>query len=443
MLERMFKLKENNTTVSTEVVAGLTTFMTMAYILIVNPNILSATGMDRGAVFTATALAAIVGTLLMALLANYPFALAPGMGLNAYFAFTVVLSMGYSWQTALTAVFIEGIIFIVLTATNVREMLFNSIPLTLKSAVSAGIGLFIAFIGFQNAGIIVNNDVVLVGLGNVKSPVVLMALIGIVITAILEAKKVKGSILIGILATWVIGMIAQITGIYVPNFETTFPVIPSAIMSAPPSIAPIAFQFDFSALGSFEIWVVVFAFLFVDLFDTLGTLIGVSEKAGFLNEKGELPNIKQALFADAIATTFGACAGTSTTTTFVESAAGVADGGRTGLTSVVTTVFFALALLFSPVLLSVPAFATAPALIIVGFFMMSSVTKIDFSDVTDAVPAFLAIIMMPLTYSIAEGIVAGIISYTLLKVTTGKGKDVHPILFVLCILFVLKYVFVK
>ncbi len=442
MLERMFKLKENNTTVSTEVVAGLTTFMTMAYILIVNPNILSATGMDRGAVFTATALAAIVGTLLMALLANYPFALAPGMGLNAYFAFSVVLGMGYSWQTALTAVFIEGIIFILLTATNVREMLFNSIPLTLKSAVSAGIGLFIAFIGFQNAGIIVNNDAVLVGLGDVKSPVVLMALIGIIITAILEAKKVKGSILIGILATWVIGMLAQLTGIYVPNFETTFPVIPSAIMSAPPSIAPIAFQFDFSALGSFEIWVVVFAFLFVDLFDTLGTLIGVSEKAGFLNEKGELPNIKQALFADAIATTFGACAGTSTTTTFVESAAGVADGGRTGLTSVVTTVFFALALLFSPVLLSVPAFATAPALIIVGFFMMSSVTKIDFSDITDAVPAFLAIIMMPLTYSIAEGIVAGIVSYTLLKVTTGKSKDIHPILFVLCILFVLKYIFV-
>ncbi|PIE77236.1 MAG: guanine permease [Clostridiales bacterium] len=442
MLERMFKLKENNTTVSTEVVAGLTTFMTMAYILIVNPNILSATGMDRGAVFTATALAAIVGTLLMALLANYPFALAPGMGLNAYFAFTVVLSMGYSWQTALTAVFIEGIIFILLTATNVREMLFNSIPLTLKSAVSAGIGLFIAFIGFQNAGIIVNNDAVLVGLGNVKSPVVLMAIIGIIITAILEAKKVKGSILIGILATWVIGMIAQVTGIYVPNFETTFPVIPSAIMSVPPSIAPIAFQFDFSILGSFEIWVVVFAFLFVDLFDTLGTLIGVSEKAGFLNEKGELPNIKQALFADAIATTFGACVGTSTTTTFVESAAGVADGGRTGLTSVVTTIFFALALLFSPVLLSVPAFATAPALIIVGFFMMSSVTKIDFSDITDAVPAFLAIIMMPLTYSIAEGIVAGIVSYTVLKVATGKSRDIHPILFVLCILFILKYIFV-
>ncbi len=442
MLERFFKLKENNTNVSTEAVAGLTTFMTMAYILIVNPNILGATGMDAGAVFTATALAAIVGTLLMALMANYPFALAPGMGLNAYFAFSVVLGMGYSWQTALTAVFIEGIIFIILTATNVREMLFNSIPMTLKTAVSAGIGLFIAFIGFQNAGIIVNNDAVLVGLGDVKSPVVLMALIGIIITGILEAKHVKGSILIGILATWVLGMIAQVTGIYVPNFETTFPVIPTQFISLPPSLAPVAFQFDFTALKSFEIWVVVFAFLFVDLFDTLGTLIGVSEKAGFLNEKGELPNIKQALFADAIATTFGACAGTSTTTTFVESAAGVADGGRTGLTSVVTTIFFALALLFSPIFLSVPAFATAPALIVVGFFMMGSVAKIDFSQVTEAIPAFLTIIMMPLTYSIAEGIVVGIISYTLLKLGTGKSKEIHPILYILCVLFILKYVFV-
>ncbi len=442
MFERFFKLKENNTDVSTEAVAGLTTFMTMAYILIVNPNILSATGMDGGAVFTATALAAIVGTLMMALLANYPFALAPGMGLNAYFAFGVVLGMGYSWQTALTAVLIEGIIFIILTATNVREMLFNSIPMTLKTAVSAGIGLFIAFIGFQNAGIIVNNDAVLVGLGDVTSPVVLMALIGIIITAILEAKKVKGSILIGIFATWVLGMIAQGTGIYVPNFETTFPVIPTAIMSMPPSLAPIAFQFDFSGLMSFELWVVVFAFLFVDLFDTLGTLIGVSEKAGFLNEKGELPNIKQALFADAIATTFGACVGTSTTTTFVESAAGVADGGRTGLTSLVTTALFALALLFSPIFLAVPAFATAPALIVVGFFMMGSVAKIDFSNVVEAIPAFLTIIIMPLTYSIAEGIVVGVISYTLLKLGTGKAKEIHPILYVLCILFILKYIFV-
>ncbi len=442
MLERLFKLQENNTNVSTEVVAGLTTFMTMAYILIVNPSILSATGMDQGALFTATALAAIVGTLLMALMANYPFALAPGMGLNAYFAFSVVIGMGYSWQTALTAVFIEGIIFIILTVTNVREMLFNSIPMTLKTAVSAGIGLFIAFIGFQNAGIIVNNDATLVGLGDVKSPVVLMALIGVIITAILEAKRVKGSILIGIFATWILGMIAQVTGIYVPNFETTFPVIPTQFISPPPSLAPIAFQFDFSKLMSFELWVVVFAFLFVDLFDTLGTLIGVSEKAGFLNEKGELPKIKQALFADAIATTFGACVGTSTTTTFVESAAGVADGGRTGLTSAVTAVLFALSLLFAPVFLSVPAFATAPALIVVGYFMMGSVAKIDFSDVSDAIPAFLTIIIMPLTYSIAEGIVVGILSYTLLKIGTGKVKEIHPILYILCALFILKYLFV-
>ncbi len=442
MLERFFKLQENNTNVSTEMVAGLTTFMTMAYILIVNPSILSATGMDQGALFTATALAAIVGTLLMALMANYPFALAPGMGLNAYFAFSVVIGMGYSWQTALTAVFIEGIIFIILTVTNVREMLFNSIPMTLKTAVSAGIGLFIAFIGFQNAGIIVNNDATLVGLGDVKSPVVLMALIGVIITAILEAKRVKGSILIGIFATWILGMIAQVTGIYVPNFETTFPVIPTQFISAPPSLAPIAFQFDFSKLLSFELWVVVFAFLFVDLFDTLGTLIGVSEKAGFLNEKGELPNIKQALFADAIATTFGACVGTSTTTTFVESAAGVADGGRTGLTSAVTAVLFTLSLLFAPIFLSVPAFATAPALIVVGYFMMGSVAKIDFSDVSDAIPAFLTIIIMPLTYSIAEGISVGILSYTLLKLGTGKVKQIHPILYILCALFILKYLFV-
>ncbi len=442
MLERFFKLQENNTNVSTEMVAGLTTFMTMAYILIVNPSILSATGMDQGALFTATALAAIVGTLLMALMANYPFALAPGMGLNAYFAFSVVIGMGYSWQTALTAVFIEGIIFIILTVTNVREMLFNSIPMTLKTAVSAGIGLFIAFIGFQNAGIIIDDPAVLVKLGNVKSPVVLMALIGIVITAVLEAKRVKGSILIGIFATWILGMIAQVTGIYVPNFETTFPVIPTQFISAPPSLAPIAFQFDFSKLMSFELWVVVFAFLFVDLFDTLGTLIGVSEKAGFLNEKGELPKIKQALFADAIATTFGACVGTSTTTTFVESAAGVADGGRTGLTSAVTAVLFALSLLFAPVFLSVPAFATAPALIVVGYFMMGSVAKIDFSDISDAIPAFLTIIIMPLSYSIAEGIAVGILSYTLLKLGTGKAKEIHPILYVLCALFILKYVFV-
>ena len=441
-MENFFKLKENNTTVKTELFAGLTTFMTMAYILIVNPSILSATGMDSGALFTATALAAIVGTLLMALVAKYPFALAPGMGLNAFFAFSVVLGMGYSWQIALTAVFIEGIIFLLLTFINVREAIFNAIPLNLKYAVSAGIGLFIAFIGFQNAGIIIADPATKVTIGDVTQPAAVLAIVGVIITAVLAIKKIKGSILYGILITWVLAMISQLLGWYVPDFTTTFPVIPSGIVSPPPSIKSIAFQFDFSALGSLNFWVVVLAFMFVDIFDTLGTLIGVSSKAGFLDKDGKLPRAKGALFADAAATTVGACLGTSTTTTYIESASGVSDGGRTGLTSVSTAVLFVIALFFSPIFLSVPGFATAPALIVVGFYMMESVTKIDFSQYGEGIPAFLAIIMMPIAYSISEGISFGIISYTLINAFTGKYKKVHVIMYILTVLFILKYIFI-
>jgi len=438
-MEKFFKLKEHNTNVRTELLAGLTTFMTMAYILVVNPNILSATGMDKGALFTATALAAIVGTVCMALFANYPFALAPGMGLNAYFAFSVVLGMGYSWKVALTAVLVEGIIFLLLTAVNIREALFNAIPLNLKYAVSAGIGLFIAFIGFQNAGIVINNDATLVGLGDITSVPVFLAIIGIIITAVLVVKKVKGSILIGILSTWVLAMVFEKIGWYVPNFESTFPAIPNALFSAPPSIAPIAFQFDFSQLLTLDFLVVVFAFLFVDLFDTLGTLIGVSSKAGFLDQEGKLPRAKQALFADAVATTVGAALGTSTTTTYIESAAGVSDGGRTGLTSISTAILFAVALLFSPIFLAVPAFATAPALIIVGFYMMESVTKITFSDYSESIPAFLTMIVMPLTYSISEGIVFGFISYTVINLLLGNRKKLSILMYVISALMLVKY----
>lgn len=441
-MENFFKLKEHGTNVSTELLAGLTTFMTMAYILIVNPSILSATGMDAGALFTATALASIVGTVAMALLANYPFALAPGMGLNAFFAFSVVIGMGYTWQVALTAVLVEGLLFLLLTAVNVREALFNAIPLNLKYAVSAGIGLFIAFIGFQNAGLVVDDMATLVHLGDMTSAPVILAMIGIVVTGILVVKKVKGSILLGILVTWLLTMLAEVTNLYVPNFETTFPSIPGAIVSAPPSIAPIAFQFDLTQLFTLNFLVVVFAFLFVDLFDTLGTLIGVSSKAGLLDEKGKLPKAKQALFADAIATTVGACFGTSTTTTYIESAAGVSDGGRTGLTALSTAVLFAVALLFSPVFLAVPAFATAPALIVVGFYMMESVTKIDFGDYSEGIPAFLTLIVMPITYSISEGIVFGFVSYTVINLITGKTEKLNVLMYVISVLMVLKYILV-
>lgn len=455
MLEKFFKLKENKTDVKTEVMAGVTTFMTMAYILAVNPNILSASGMDKSAVLIATALASFVGTALMALFANYPFALAPGMGLNAYFAFTVAGQMGYSWQIALLAVFVEGLIFIVLSLTNVREAIFNAIPMTLKSAVSVGIGLFIAFIGLQNAKIIINDDFTLLTYQKFAAEefstigiTALLALIGVLITAILLILKVKGGILFGILATWVLGIICELLGWYVPNVEAGwYSTIPHAIVSfdftAIGNTFGQVFRADFSTVKILDFIVVIFSFLFVDLFDTLGTLIGVSSKANMLDKNGRLPRIKGALMADAVATSVGAVFGTSTTTTFVESASGVTEGGRTGLTAITTGLLFLLALIFSPLFLTIPSFATAPALIIVGFYMMGSVAKIDFDDMTDAIPAFLCIISMPLAYSISEGIAIGVISWTIICLLTGKAKEkkVSVLMYVLTILFILKYIF--
>ena len=454
-MEKLFHLKENHTDVKTEVMAGITTFMTMAYILAVNPNILSAAGMDAKAVLIATSLAAFFGTMLMALLANYPFALAPGMGLNAYFAYTVVLTMGYSWQMALLAVFVEGIVFIVLSLTNVREAIFNAIPMTLKSAVSVGIGLFVAFVGLQNAKLIVNSDSTLLTYHHFKGETfhsigigALLALIGVLLIAVMLIKNVKGAILYGILLTWVLGIVCELAGIYVPD--------PAAGMY---SVIPTAFvSFDFSSLGqtfgqvfhqdfsNFHLGnfiVVMFAFLFVDLFDTLGTLIGVASKADMLDENGKLPRIKGALMADAVATSVGAVLGTSTTTTYVESASGVTEGGRTGLTAATTAVLFLLASIFSPLFLTIPSFATAPALIVVGFYMMGAVVKIDFDDMTDAIPAFLTILIMPLAYSISEGIAIGVISWTLINVLTGKAKEkkISPLMYVLTGLFIVKYIF--
>jgi len=456
-LDKLFHLKENHTDVKTEVMAGITTFMTMAYILAVNPNILSASGMDRGSVFTATALSAFIASCLMALLSNYPFVLAPGMGLNAYFTYTVVLGMGYSWQQALAAVFAEGIIFILLSLTNVREAIFNSIPMNLKHAVSVGIGLFIAFIGLQNAKIVVGNDSTLVSIFSFKSSVaegtfssqgitVLLALIGILVTAILLAKDVKGSILWGILITWVLGIICQLTHLYVPNadlgYYSLLPDFSSGI--SVPSMAPTFMKMDFSIVFSLDFVVIMFAFLFVDMFDTLGTLIGVASKADMLDKDGKLPNIKGALLSDAVGTTVGAMCGTSTVTTFVESASGVAEGGRTGLTSIVAGILFALSLLLSPIFLAIPSFATAPALIVVGYLMLTSVTKIDFSDMTEAIPCFIAIIAMPFMYSISEGISMGVISYVVINLITGKAKKkkISALMYVLAVLFVLKYIFI-
>ena len=454
-MERFFKLKENRTDVKTEVMAGITTFMTMAYILVVNQNILSVAGMHAKAVLIATALASFVGTALMAFLANYPFALAPGMGLNAYFAFTVVKGMGYSWQIALLAVFVEGLIFIVLSLTNVREAIFNAIPMTLKSAVSVGIGLFIAFIGLQNAKIIINDDTTLLTYqkfaGEEFSTVgitALLALIGILITAVLLIKNVKGGILFGILITWVLGMICELAGLYVPNPDAGwFSVIPHAIISfdfsAIGNTFGQVFKADFASVKILDFIVIMFSFLFVDLFDTLGTLIGVSSKANMLDKDGKLPRIRGALLADAVATSVGAIFGTSTTTTYVESAAGVTEGGRTGLTAIVTGLLFLLALFFSPLFLTIPSFATAPALVIVGFYMMGSVVKIDFNDMTDAIPAFLCIIAMPLAYSISEGIAIGVISWTIISLISGKAREkkVSVLMYILTVLFILKYIF--
>lgn len=439
--ERQFKLQENKTNVKTEVYAGITTFMTMAYILIVNPNILSAAGMDAGALLTATAIASALGTFCMAIFANYPFALAPGMGLNAFFAFSVVLQYGYSWQTALTAVFIEGIIFIILSFANVREAIFNAIPKNMKSATSVGIGLFIAFIGMQNSGIIVDNSATLVGIGNVKTVPVALALIGTLITVALVIKKVRGALLLGIIITYVLGIICELTGIYVVNIDAgMYSLIPSGVVSMPPSISPIFFKLDFSNIFSLEFVTVIFSFLFVDLFDTLGTLIGVSTKAGYLDKEGKLPRIKGALLADAVGTTAGAVLGTSTVTTFVESASGVADGGRTGLTSAVTGLLFLLALLFSPIITAIPSFATTPALIVVGLFMMEQVINIKFDDYTEGFPAFIAILMMVVSYSISEGLIFGVISYVALKLLAGRSKELNPVIIIIAILFVLKLV---
>lgn len=455
MLEKMFKLRENHTTVKTEILAGITTFMTMAYILAVNPNVLSAAGMDRGAVFTATVLASFLGTACMALFANYPFALAPGMGLNAYFAYTVVIGMGYPWQAALAAVFVEGLIFIVLSVFNVREAIFNSIPMNLKKAVSVGIGFFIAFIGLQNAKIVVGGatlvqlfslDAVEGATMNDAGICVLLAIIGVFITAILVLKEVKGNILWGILITWLLGIICQFTGLYVPNAEIGYySLLPdfSAGLSIP-SLAPIFMKLDFTAIPIAEFVVIIFAFLFVDIFDTLGTLIGVASKADMLDEEGRLPRIKGALMADAVATTAGAVMGTSTTTTFVESASGVTEGGRTGLTSMTTAILFLLSLLLSPVFLAIPSFATAPALIIVGFYMVNQVGLIDFTDYAEGIPAFICIATMPFFYSISEGISMGVISYVVLNLVSGKAKEkkISPVMYVLAVMFLVKYVLI-
>ncbi len=451
MLERVFHLKENNTNVKTEVIGGITTFMTMAYILAVNPQILSASGMDSQAILMATAIAAFIGTLVMAFMANYPFALAPGLGLNAYFAYTVCGTMGYSWQFALLAVFVEGLVFIALSVTNVREAIFNAIPLQLKKGVSVGIGLFIAFIGLQNAKLVVDGSTLVtvvdftenfstIGIG------ALLALIGLFIISILSIKNVKGAILIGIVATWVLGMICEAMGIYTVDVENGFY-----------SLFPAWSEFNLGAIGHtfgqcfssealanfnfMDFCVIIFAFLFVDMFDTLGTVIGVANKANMLDENGRLPKIREVLFADAIATSAGAVLGTSTTTTFVESSAGVSEGARTGLASVVTGILFLLSIFLSPVFCAIPGFATAPGLIYVGFLMITAVVDIDFDDMTEAIPAYLCLIGMPLFYSISEGIALGVISYVIINTVCGKTKKITPLMYVLAVLFVLKYIF--
>ncbi|MBQ6757874.1 MAG: NCS2 family permease [Selenomonadaceae bacterium] len=450
-MEKLFKLKERGTDVKTEVMAGITTFITMSYILAVNPLILGASGMDTGAIFTATALASAFATFCMAFLANMPFVLSAGMGLNAYFSYTVVIGMGYTWQQALAAIFVEGVIFIFLSLVNIREAIFNAIPPSLKIAVSVGIGLFISFIGLQNAHIVVAGPTLVTlysfkhsvegGMFNSEGITVLLALIGLLITAFLLIKNVKGSVLFGIIVTWGLGMICQAVGLYVPNPEKGFfSLFPNGIISMPASLEPTFMQVDFSSVLSFEFFSILMAFLFVDLFDTIGTVIGCATKANLLDKDGKLPKVKQVLLTDAIGTTAGSLLGTSTITTFVESSAGIAEGGKTGLTALTAGCLFMLALFFSPVFLAIPAFATAPALIIVGFLMMQSVAKISWTDdILTAVPAYITIFSMAFMYSISEGICFGVISYTLLHVFSGKRKDVTPLMYVLTVLFVLKY----
>lgn len=431
MLDKYFKLKENNTTVRTELLAGVTTFMTMAYILAVNPDILGATGMDKGAVFTATVISSVVATLVMALWAKLPFALAPGMGLNAFFAYTVVLGMGHSWQFALTAVFLEGLIFILLTAGNIREMIVNSIPLNLKHAISVGIGLFIAFMGLKNAGIVVSNEATFLALGDIASigenPGPAIALATLLLTGALLAMRVRGALLIGIAAGALLGIPAGLTH------------LPGTTNWAPPSLSPIFLKFEFSQIFTLDMLLVVFTFLFVDMFDTVGTLVGVSSKANMLDEKGRVPRVKQAFFADAIGTTLGSALGTSTVTTYVESASGVNEGGRTGLTALTVALLFFAALFLSPLFLMIPGVATAPALVIVGAMMMTPVKNIAMEDFTESIPAFLTMIMMPMSFSISEGIMFGVVSYVLLKLFTGRVKEVTVTTWVLAALFLLKF----
>ena len=451
MIEKLFKLRENHTDVRTEVIGGVTTFMTMAYILAVNPSMLSAAGMDATAVLMATCLASFVGTAVMALLANYPFALAPGMGLNAYFAFTVCGAYGYDWRVALLAVFAEGIIFIILSLTSVREAIFNAIPSGLKKGVSAGIGLFIAFVGLQGAHVIVNSDSTLTTYVNFASQFrtygicALLAIIGTLLIAVLYAKNVKGSILIGIVATWVLGMLCQAAGIYAVDVENGFyslyPTFAITDFSALSQTFGQCFAGDFSNISIPNFIVVLLAFLFVDMFDTIGTLVGVATKADMLDENEKLPNIKQALLADAIATSAGAVLGTSTTTTFVESSAGVGAGARTGLASMVTGLLFLVSIFFAPIFTAIPGFATAPALIFVGFLMVSSILHVDFDDLTEAVPAYLCMLAMPLAYSISEGIAIGVISYVAVNACCGKTKKIAPLMYVLAVLFICKYIF--
>lgn len=451
-MERFFKLKQNGTDVRTEIIAGITTFMTMAYILAVNPNMLSAAGIDPTAALIATCLSAFVGTLCMALMANYPFALAPGMGLNAYFAYTVCGKMGYDWRVALAAVAVEGLIFIVLSLTNVREAIFNAIPSTLKKGVSAGIGLFIAFIGLQGAHLVVANSSTLVSYVDFKNNFrtqgicAVLALIGLFITIILYVKKYRASILIGIISTWILGMLSQFIGLYKVDvkagFYSLYPRLAMTDFSKFGKTFGQVFKADFSGVSIANFVVVLFAFLFVDMFDTIGTLVGVATKAKMLDENEKLPRIKFALLADAIATLIGAIFGTSTTTTYVESSAGVGAGARTGLSSIVTGFLFLLAIFFAPVFTAIPGFATAPALIFVGFLMVMSVTDIDFEDITEAVPAYLCFLAMPLMYSISEGIAIGVISYVIINVCCGKHKKVTPLMYVLALMFICKYIFI-
>lgn len=425
-LEKRFHLSERKTDVRTELMAGLTTFMTMSYILVVNPNMLSETGMDKGGVFTATIIASVIAIILMGLYANLPFALAPGMGLNAFFTYTVCMQMKQSWDFALTAVFLEGIVFIILSAFKVREAIFTAIPVSLKKAVSVGIGFFIALIGFTNAGIIVPGEGVILSLGDLLTPQVLVAFFGLFLMAVLMAKGVKGALLFGILGSTVLALILGVTK------------LPSNIFSLPPSLKPVAFKLQFGNLLTFKMFSVMFTFLFVDLFDTVGTLTGVATKANLIDKDGNLPNVGKALLSDAVGTTIGALLGTSTVTTFVESASGVADGGRTGLTSLSTGFFFFISLFLFPLFAMVPSCATAPALIMVGLFMMSPIKEINFDDFTESVPAFLTIVMMPFAYSIAEGIAFGMMSYVLMKLMAGKKKDVSPLMVILAIIFLLR-----